>query len=125
MSNSRKTIWLLFALFMFIQVGSSYITYKNQDNLSFLMEMKGYIPYMLYFSLVVIILFLLSFMVYQLDGMKAKKQISQLEQDKNELKAKLFDMQEARTTEKLPSPVSKPEIAPAAESSTEPEEEPE
>ncbi len=89
---------------MFIQVGSSFLTNKNQDNLSFLMEMKNYIPYMLYLSLVVLILLLLSFMVYQLDGMKAKKQIAQLEQDKNELKAKLFDMQEAQTPEKAPAP---------------------
>lgn len=125
MSNSRKTIWLLFALVMFIQVGSSYIIYKNQNNLSFLMEMKGYIPYLLFFSLAVIVLFLFSFMVYQLDGMKAKKHISQLENDKNELKAKLFDMQEAQTKEKLPSPITKPETPPALESPTNPEEEPE
>ena len=58
------------------------------------MEMKDYIPYMVYFSLVGVILFLFSFMVYQLDGMKAKKQITQLENDKTELKAKLFDLQE-------------------------------
>ncbi len=94
MSNSRKIIWIAFALFMFFQMGTSYITNKNQDNLGFLMEMKNYIPYMLYFSLAGVILFLVSFMVYQLDSMKGKKQIAQLEQDKNELKAKLFDMQE-------------------------------
>ncbi|VAW27377.1 hypothetical protein MNBD_BACTEROID06-358 [hydrothermal vent metagenome] len=109
MSNSRKIIWIALAIFMFIQVGSSYITNKNQNNLSFLMEMKSYIPYMLYFSLVGFILFLLSYMVYHLDRLKGKKQIAQLEQDKNELKAKLFDMQEAQTPEKLPSPVVKPQ----------------
>jgi len=108
MSNSRKIIWIALAIFMFIQVGSSYITNINQDNLSFLMEMKNYIPYMLYFSVVGLILFLLSFMAYKLDGIKAKKQIAQLEQDKNELKAKLFDMQEAQTPEKLPLPKIQP-----------------
>ncbi len=112
MSNLRKIIWIALAIFMFIQVGSSYLTHKNQDNFSFLMEMKNYIPYMLYFSLVGLLLFLLSFMVYQLDGMKAKKQIAQLEQDKNDLKAKLFDMQEARTPEKLPTPKIKSQIEP-------------
>ncbi len=116
MSNSRKIIWSAFAIFMFIQLGSAYLTSKNQNNLSFLMEMKDYIPYMLYFSLAALALFLLSFMVYRLDSIKAKKQITQLEQDKNELKAKLFDLQEAQTPEKLPAPTIKPET------STEPDE---
>lgn len=113
MSNSRKIIWISFALFMFFQMGTSYITDKNQDNLSFLIEMKSYISYMLYFSLAGVILFLLSFMVYQLDSMKANKQIAQLEQDKNELKAKLFDMQEENANpveiEVSPIPESKKE----------------
>ncbi len=108
MSNSRKTIWIAFATFMLIQLGSSYLTYKNQNNMSFLMEMKSYLPYMLYFSIVGLVLFLLSFMVYQLDGLKAKKQIAKLEQDKNELKAKLFDMQESQTPEIVPTPLLKP-----------------
>ena len=119
MNNSKKLIWIALAIFMFIQVGSSYLTNKNQNNLSFLMEMKDYIPYMLYFSLVGIVLFMLSFMVYQLDGIKAKKQIAQLEQDKNELKAKLFDMQEAQTLEKLPTPIINSQI----EGKTDPKEE--
>ncbi len=107
MNTSRKIIWIAFALFMFIQMGISYVSYKNHDNLRFLMEMKGYIPYLLYFSLIGITLFILSFMMYQLDGRKAKKNIAQLEQDKNELKAKLFDMQEAQLN-KLPAPIIKP-----------------
>ena len=69
------------------------------------MEMKDYIPYMVYFSLAGVILFLFSFMVYQLDGMKANKQITQLENDKNELKAKLFDLQEEISKSKEPKPV--------------------
>ena len=105
MSNSRKVIWISFALFMFFQMGTSYITSKNHNNLSFLMEMKDYIPYMVYFSLAGVILFLFSFMVYQLDGMKANKQITQLENDKNELKAKLFDLQEEISKSTEPKPV--------------------
>jgi hypothetical protein len=123
MSNSRKFIWIAFAIFMFFQMGTSYITNKNQDNLSFLMEMKGYIPHMLYFSLVGVILFMLSFMVYQLDNMKAKKQITQLENDKNELKAKLFDMQEAQSQEKNSSPIVQPEQAVSTEDTQNTEEE--
>ncbi|MCF6352682.1 MAG: hypothetical protein L3J06_06710 [Cyclobacteriaceae bacterium] len=122
MSNSRKTIWSAFAVFMFIQLGSAYLTNKNQNNISFLMEMKDYIPYMLYFSLAGLALFLLSFMVYRLDSIKAKKQIAQLEQDKNVLKAKLFDLQEAQTSEKLPAPAIKPATAPTPETPAKPNE---
>lgn len=130
MSNSRKVIWISFALFMFFQMGTSYLTNKNQNNLSFLMEMKDYIPFMLYFSLVGVILFMLSFMVYQMDGMKAKKQISQLEQDKNELKAKLFDMQEehAKKVETEPAPAApkiEPKPDPAPESDAKEADDPE
>lgn len=109
MSNSRKTIWIIFALFMFIQLGAIYIVDKNQEDMYFLMKMKGYIPYMLYYSLASVVLFMLSFMVYQLDNIKAKKELVQLEQDKTELKAKLFDLQEQvskpkESTKSLPPP---------------------
>ena len=125
MSNSRKVIWISFALFMFFQMGTSYITNKNQNNLSFLMEMKDYIPYMVYLSLAGVVLFLFSFMVYQLDGMKANKQIAQLENDKNELKAKLFDLQEEISASKEMKPVSaiEPRPEPTAEENTSGEEE--
>ena len=115
MSNSRKVVWISFALFMFFQMGTSYITNVNQNNLSFLMEMKAYIPFMVYFSLTGVILFLLSFMVYQLDARKATKQITQLENDKNELKAKLFDLQEEISNSKEPKTVAviEPRIEPA------------
>ncbi len=115
MSTLRKTIWIAFAIFMLVQLGSSYLTHKNQDNLSFLMEMQSYIPYMLYFSLIGIVLFILSFMVYQLDGRKKKKQIARLEQDKNELKAKLFDMQEAKSSKDLPALKTSPQTEPRQE----------
>ncbi len=122
MSNSRKTIWSAFAVFVFIQLGSAYLTNKNQNDINFLMEMKDYIPYMFYFSLAGLLLFLLSFMVYRLDSIKAKKQIAQLEQDKNVLKAKLFDLQEAQTPEKLPVPAIKPTTSSTPETPAEPDE---
>lgn len=99
MSNSRKTVWIIFALFMFVQLGMAYMVDKNQDNLNFLLNMKKYIPFMLYFALLGAVLFVTSFMFYQLDNIKSKKLITQLENDKNQLKAKLFDMQEEKQKE--------------------------
>lgn len=123
MSNSRKTIWIIFALFMFIQLGAIYIVDKNQEDMYFLMKMKGYIHYMLYFSLASVVLFMLSFMVYQLDNIKSKKDLAQLEQDKTELKAKLFDLQEQvskpkESTQPLPPADPDPDQESTPEEST-------
>ncbi len=119
MSNSRKVVWVSFALFMFAQLGAIYFVDKNQEDMFFLMKIKGFIPYMLYFSLVGVVLFLFSFMVYQLDGIKAKKQIAKLENDKNELKAKLFDLQEelsnSSESKAVPRIESKPDPSPKVE----------
>ena len=127
MSNSRKTIWIVFAFFMFIQMGTFYITNKNQDNLIYLMEIQGYIPYMFYFSLTGVVLFMLSFMVYQLDNIKANKQITQLEREKNELKAKLFDIQEltSKSSDVKPVPTADATQETKTEESSESEANPE
>lgn len=96
MSHTRKTVWILFALFMFVQLLVAYMVDKNQENLNFLLNMKKYIPFMLYFSIVGAVLFLVSLLFLQIDNVKSKNLITQLENDKNQLKAKLFDMQEEK-----------------------------
>lgn len=101
MPNSRKTAWILAAIYVFIMLGVSYLVDKNQDNLNFLLSMKEYIPSMLYFSIAGVVLFLFVFTFYQMDTSKAKRLITQLENEKNQLKAKLFDMQEEK--DKTPS----------------------
>ncbi len=124
MSNSRKIIWSAFAIFMFIQVGISYWAAQNSskilnyyfskiDNLSTHIESSLHLT--LYFTLFGLVLFVLSFIVFQMDGMKAKKQIARLEQDKNELKAKLFDMQEAKSSKDLPALKTSPQTEPRQE----------
>ena len=120
MSKSKSIIWVVFAVLMFVQVGVSYLVYKNQNDLSFLMNMKSYIPFMLYFSIILLIVFMFSFMFSQLEIMKASKQIGALENDKNQLKAKLFDFQEAsqnkeKETKALPLVEAKQEEPPKNE----------
>lgn len=107
MTKNAKYSWLLLAAFMLIQLGASYLTYTNQNNLSFLMEMKDYIPFMFYFSLLGLILFGFTFMASRMDVNKAKKEATTLTSEINALKAKLFDMQEAQTN----SPATAPQIS--------------
>ncbi len=104
MTKNAKYSWLLLAAFMLIQLGASYLTYTNQNNLGFLMEMKDYIPFMFYFSLLGFILFGIAFMASRMDVNKAKKETTTLTSEINTLKAKLFDMQEAQTNPPATAP---------------------
>lgn len=94
MSNSRKTVWIIFAIYTFIMLLVAYMVDRNQNNLDFLLRMKNYIPFMLYYAIFGVVIFLFALLFHQMDNQKAKKLITQLENDKNQLKAKLFDMQE-------------------------------
>lgn len=116
MSNSRKTVWILAGIYVLIMLGLSYLVDKNQDNLNFLLSMKKYIPFMLYFSIIGVVLYLFVFTFYQMDTSKAKRLITQLENDKNQLKAKLFDMQEEKDkTLSVPKAIETPKEEPKVE----------
>lgn len=87
---------------------------RNQNNLDFLLRMKNYIPFMLYYAIFGVVIFLFALLFHQMDNQKAKKLITQLENDKNQLKAKLFDMQEEQgkavaTQKVIDTPKEEPE----------------
>lgn len=124
MSNSRKTVWILAGIYVLIMLGLSYLVDKNQDNLNFLLSMKKYIPFMLYFSIIGVVLYLFVFTFYQMDTSKAKRLITQLENDKNQLKAKLFDMQEEKDkTLSVPKAIEIPKEEPKVEETPPPKKE--
>lgn len=114
MSNSRKTVWIIFAIYTFIMLLVAYMVDRNQNNLDFLLRMKNYIPFMLYYAIFGVVIFLFALLFHQMDNQKAKKLITQLENDKNQLKAKLFDMQEEQgkavaTQKVIDTPKEEPE----------------
>lgn len=114
MSNSRKTVWIIFAIYTFIMLLVAYMVDRNQNNLDFLLRMKNYIPFMLYYAIFGVVIFLFALLFHQMDNQKAKKLITQLENDKNQLKAKLFDMQEEQgkavaTQKAIETPKEEPE----------------
>lgn len=114
MSNSRKTVWIIFAIYTFIMLLVAYMVDRNQNNLDFLLRMKNYIPFMLYYAIFGVVIFLFALLFHQMDNQKAKKLITQLENDKNQLKAKLFDMQEEQgkavaTQKVMDTPKEEPE----------------
>ena len=83
---------------MLVLVVVAYMVDKNQNNLDFLLRMKNYIPFMLYFSLFGALVFLFALFFNQIDHAKAKKLITQLENDKNKLKAKLFEKKKEKSS---------------------------
>lgn len=94
MSKSQKFFWLIFGLyFLLAQLGTLVADYYQND-LGFLINMKGYIPLMKYFSLLGLVLFTIGYVMMRLGKKSRTKEHGYLKGEKRELKAKLFDLQE-------------------------------
>ena len=94
MKNPRKTIIYLFLIFHLLQfIGALYID-ARQDDLGFLLSIKGYLPWMKYFALTGLVLFLVAYIVVIRDTRSLRKALNQAKEEHTTLKAKLFDLQE-------------------------------
>lgn len=94
MTKSRKAFWFFFALYFLIAVASSFIADLYQNDLGFLIGMKGYIPLVKYFFILGFILFIMSYVFMRKNSKDHKKEVDKYESDKKSLKVKLFDLQE-------------------------------
>jgi hypothetical protein len=104
MKNPRKTLIYIFLIFHLIHfIGALYID-ARQDDLGFLLSIKGYLPWMKYFALTGLILFLVAYIAVMRDTRLLRKSIDQAREEHTSLKAKLFDFQEA--SRKSDTPVS-------------------
>lgn len=108
MKNPRKTLIYIFLIFHLIQfIGALYID-ARQDDLGFLLGIKGYLPWMKYFALTGLVIFLVAYIVVMRDFRLLRKSIDQAREEHTSLKAKLFDLQEAsRKSDSLISTVGK------------------
>jgi hypothetical protein len=82
----------------------SIIIERNENNLGFLINMKGYIPLMKYFTFLGLIFFAIALVYTWRTNAVKRKEINRLEDQKKELKATLFDLKKqqdksARVTE--------------------------
>jgi hypothetical protein len=94
MKNPRKTIIYLFLIFHLLHfIGALYIE-SRQDDLGFLLSIKGYLPLMKYFALSGLILFLIAYIVLLRETRFLRKEVTLAKEEHTELKAKLFDLQE-------------------------------
>ena len=100
MTKPRKVFWFIFSLYFVLALISSLVADHYQNDLGFLINMKGYIPLAKYFSLFGLILFGFSYLFMRLSLKDHKKNVQLLETEKKELKAQLFDLQEECKDEK-------------------------
>ena len=95
MKNPRKTIIYLFLIFHLLHfIGALYID-ARQDDLGFLLSIKGYLSWMKYFALTGVVLFLVAYIVVLRETRFLRKEIKLAKEEHTALKAKLFDYQEA------------------------------
>ena len=111
MKNPRKTLVYIFLTYLLIfEFGALYID-ARQDDLGFLLSIKGYLPWMKYFASIGLVLFIISYIVIIRENRTLRKSVDQAKEEHTMLKAKLFDFQEASkkdtdkvmTTEKGPA----------------------
>jgi len=108
MKNPRKTLVYLFLSYLLIfEFGALYID-ARQDDLGFLLSIKGYLPWMKYFAVIGLVLFIISYIVVIRENRALRKSVDQAKEEHTMLKAKLFDFQEAsKTKTDVVAPVDK------------------
>ncbi len=65
---------------------------QNENNLGFLINMKGYIPLMKYYTFLGLIFFAVAFFSMWRSHLRKFKTINRLEEEKRELKATMYDL---------------------------------
>ncbi|RLD25174.1 MAG: hypothetical protein DRI71_00325 [Bacteroidetes bacterium] len=100
MKKSIKVFWLSFAVYSVITFTGTLVVEQNQNNLGFLINMKGYIPIMKYYTFLGLIFFAVAFFTMWRNHLRKFKTINRLEEEKRELKAALYDLK--KKTEKPP-----------------------
>ena len=110
MKKVTKVFWISFAAYSFITFIGSVIIERNENNLGFLINMKGYIPLMKYFTFLGLVFFAIALIYSWRSNLLNRKEIKRLEFDKKELKATLFDFKKKQDkSTSLASPVNPPE----------------
>lgn len=98
MSKRKKIFWIVFFGFhIFYFVSAVYVdsVYADGDGVFQLARTAKYIPYVKYMTFISLLLAILCYFMMQMLGKSGDKEQLLLKQENNELKAKLFDLQES------------------------------
>lgn len=96
MKKANRFFWISFAIYMLVSFTGALVIERNQNNLGFLINMKGYIPLLKYYTFTGLVLFIIAFVLWWRTKARKNREIAQLSQDKKELKAKMFDLQDKK-----------------------------
>ena len=96
MKKANKVFWISFAVYSLVSFVGALVIERNQNNLGFLINMKGYIPLLNYYTFLGLVLFAIAFLLWWRTKARKNREITQLTEEKKELKAKMFDLQEKK-----------------------------
>ena len=98
MKKPKSIFYLLYFLFhFFLLLVSIYVNYRSED-FEFLLWLRERMDWMIYASVLGLILFGVNMIMLNMAGRGSRKEIERLEHEANSYKAKMFDLQEASDT---------------------------
>ena len=92
MKKSIKVFWISFAVYSILTFLGTLVIEQNENNLGFLINMKGYIPLMKYYTFLGLVFFGVAFFSMWRSHLRKFKTINRLEEEKRELKATMYDL---------------------------------
>ena len=98
MKKLHNAFWISFAVYSTLTFLGAIIVERNQNDLGFLINMKGYIPLMKYYSLVGLVFYAVAFLLMWRNRFRFNKTSDRFDKEKKELKAAIIDLQEKNST---------------------------
>ena len=92
MKKSFKVFWISFAVYSLLTFIGTLVIEQNENNLGFLINMKGYISLMKYYTFLGLLFFAVAFFSMWRTRLRIDRNMNRLEEEKRELKAAMYDL---------------------------------
>lgn len=106
MKNPKSIFFLIYLLFHVALLGISiYVNLKSED-FEFLLKLRNNMDLMIYASVLGLVLFGINMILVSMESRNKNRHLAKLENEKNELKAKMFDLQDATASRPTTTPAT-------------------
>lgn len=92
MKKLHRAFWISFGIYSVLTLLGTVVVERNENDLGFLINMKRFIPFMKYYSLVGLIFFITAFIMMWRSRLRLKKAISHFDIEKKEMKASILQL---------------------------------
>jgi cell division protein FtsB len=92
MKRSRNIFYIVFIVFQLAWFAFSFVVEYNKSNFDFLFTVRAKIPYMKYITGFGLLLILLDYVMIRLDIRRNSRRLEKVEDEKNAIKAQMYDM---------------------------------